>query len=89
MSNECFMKQYLHLKVQQKSQLILNMILLVMKCEFRFDFISLNDWIEATKFTSKPTKGSQTRMILLEAVSSLKVAFMHVSNYTKWGSEAP
>lgn len=65
MSNECFLQQYLHVRVQQKSQLILNMILLVMKCEFIFDFISLNDQSEATKFTSRPTKRSQTGVTLL------------------------
>lgn len=65
------------------------MILLIMKCEFIFDFVSLNYQSEPTKFTSRPTEGSQRGMTLLRGVSGPKVAFMHTSNYTKWGPAAP
>ena len=86
MSNECFMQQYLDLR--WKSQLILNMILLIMKCKFTFESISLNYQSEPTKFTSRPTKGSQTGTTLSQGASGLKAAFLHTPSYTKWGPAA-
>lgn len=80
------MEPYLHLQLQWKSQSMLNMILLIMKCEFIFDSISLNYQSEPTKFTSRPTKGSQTGTTVLWGVSGLKVAFQHTPSYTKWGA---
>lgn len=84
-----FYATILTLKAAKKSQSIPNMILLIVKCEFIFDFISLNYQSEPTKFTSRPTKGSQRGMTLLQGVSGPKVAFMHTSNYAKWRPAAP
>ena len=64
-------------------------IILIMKCNIVFHFIFLNYLSEPTECSSTPTKWLQTRVTLLVDVSSMKVVFMHTSDYMKHGPAVP